>query len=112
MNVAQKSSKLLNKYYEQTLKYVNSFISLEKSEIPNEKSETPKVKSKKDRQTTSSKKPKKEPNTDRLMTKQELKEYDGSEDSKGIYVAILGSVFDVGTGRQHYGPGGGYSFFA
>ncbi|XP_059479052.1 neuferricin [Neocloeon triangulifer] len=46
-----------------------------------------------------------------LMTKAELAQYDGSEGSKGLYVAILGSVFDVSAGKDHYGPGCSYHFF-
>ena len=46
-----------------------------------------------------------------LFTKEEIKAYDGSEGSKGLYLGILGRVFDVSKGAQHYGPGGGYSFF-
>lgn len=33
-----------------------------------------------------------------LLTKEDLKKYDGSEGSKGLYVAILGSIFDVYAG--------------
>jgi hypothetical protein len=33
-----------------------------------------------------------------LLTKEDLKNYDGSEGSKGLYVAILGSIFDVSAG--------------
>jgi hypothetical protein len=51
-------------------------------------------------------------NKEIILSKEELKEYDGEENSKGIYVAILGSVFDVESGEKHYGPGGGYHFFA
>lgn len=50
--------------------------------------------------------------SDRLLSLEELAVYDGREDSKGLYVAILGRVFNVEKGRKHYGPGGGYSFFA
>ena len=48
----------------------------------------------------------------RIMTKEELKKYDGSEGSPGTYLAILGQVFDVSKGSDHYGQGGGYSFFS
>ena len=48
----------------------------------------------------------------KIFTKEELKQYDGSEGSKGLYLAFLGRVYDVSKGKQHYGPGGGYSFFA
>ncbi|XP_054715674.1 neuferricin-like [Uloborus diversus] len=46
-----------------------------------------------------------------LLTSEQLKEFDGGPDSKGLYLAILGEVFDVEKGAQHYRPGGGYSFF-
>ena len=49
---------------------------------------------------------------DALLSKEELALYHGGEGSKGLYIAILGRVYDVETGRKHYGPGGGYSFFA
>ncbi|XP_014053661.2 neuferricin [Salmo salar] len=48
----------------------------------------------------------------RLIIKDELSLYSGEEDSKGLYLAILGQVFDVEKGMKHYGPGGGYHFFA
>ena len=51
-------------------------------------------------------------NIERLITPEELKKYDGTEGSPGLYIAILGQVFDVSKGKDHYGPGGGYSFFA
>ncbi len=48
----------------------------------------------------------------RLFTVEELKEYDGNENSKGLYISIMGDVFDVEKGAQHYGPGGTYHIFA
>lgn len=48
----------------------------------------------------------------RLIGKNELSLYDGAEGSKGLYLAILGQVFDVGKARNHYGPDGGYHCFA
>lgn len=51
-------------------------------------------------------------NTDRLITMEELKAYDGSDDNKPVYLGLMGEVFDVSSGRQHYGKDGGYSFFA
>lgn len=49
---------------------------------------------------------------ERLFTKEELKKCDGGTDSQGLlYLAILGEVFDVEKGAQHYRSGGGYSFF-
>lgn len=47
-----------------------------------------------------------------IMTKEELKVYDGSVPGKGPYLAVLGQIFDVSKGRDHYGPGGGYAFFS
>lgn len=48
----------------------------------------------------------------RLLSRSELSQYDGEEGSKGIYLAILGQVFDVHKGQKHYGPGGAYHFMA
>ncbi|XP_037125014.1 neuferricin [Syngnathus acus] len=48
----------------------------------------------------------------RLLNSQELALYNGGEGSKGIYLAILGQVFDVHSGLKHYGPGGAYHFMA
>ena len=48
----------------------------------------------------------------RIFTKEELKQYDGSDEKKPVYLALLGSVFDVTRGKRHYGKGGGYSFFS
>lgn len=50
--------------------------------------------------------------TEKLFTPEELRKYDGGPDSVGLYLAILGEVFDVEKGAQHYKPGGGYAFFA
>ncbi|XP_078403972.1 neuferricin isoform X1 [Cetorhinus maximus] len=47
-----------------------------------------------------------------LFTKSELSRYNGEKGSPGLYLAILGQVFDVSRGKKHYGPGGSYSFFA
>lgn len=49
---------------------------------------------------------------ERIFTKEELKQYDGSVKGKGPYLAVLGQVFDVSKGMDFYGPGGGYSFFS
>ena len=48
---------------------------------------------------------------DILYTKDELAEYDGGSDSPGLYLGILGRVYDVSAGKKHYGENGGYSFF-
>ncbi|XP_069828567.1 neuferricin [Dendropsophus ebraccatus] len=49
---------------------------------------------------------------ERLLNPEELSRYDGGHGSPGLYLALLGQVFDVHKGRKHYGPGGSYSFFA
>ena len=48
----------------------------------------------------------------RVLSQSELGQYDGSPGSPGLYLALLGEVYDVSAGSQYYGPGGGYSFFA
>ncbi|KAG8451826.1 hypothetical protein GDO86_003862 [Hymenochirus boettgeri] len=48
----------------------------------------------------------------RLLNREELSLYHGGPGSPGLYLAILGKVFDVQKGSKHYGPGGSYSFFA
>ncbi|KAL3092352.1 hypothetical protein niasHS_007561 [Heterodera schachtii] len=47
-----------------------------------------------------------------LFTIDRLALHDGNDQSKPIYLAILGRVFDVEKGRKHYGIGGTYHFFA
>lgn len=46
------------------------------------------------------------------LTLEQLKQYDGSNPSNTIYVAVKGRVFDVTTGKSFYGPGGSYCMFA
>ncbi|KAJ3247546.1 hypothetical protein HDU78_003959 [Chytriomyces hyalinus] len=47
------------------------------------------------------------------LTTEELKQYDGKDPNKPVYLAINGRVYDVTAGRdKYYGPGGGYSFFS
>lgn len=48
----------------------------------------------------------------RLLSRSELALHDGEQGSKGLYLAILGQVFDVHKGEKHYGPGGAYHFMA
>ncbi|KYO32032.1 neuferricin [Alligator mississippiensis] len=48
----------------------------------------------------------------RLLSAAELARYTGAEGSPGLYLAVLGQVFDVRRGREHYGPGGAYSGLA
>ncbi|XP_077167469.1 neuferricin isoform X2 [Paroedura picta] len=49
---------------------------------------------------------------ERTLSAAELSRYAGGVGSAGLYLAVLGKVFDVQRGRKHYGPGGAYSFFA
>ena len=53
-----------------------------------------------------------EPLPDKEMSLEELKEYDGSDPSKPIYLAIRGRVYDVTVGKDFYEPGGPYHLFA
>lgn len=46
------------------------------------------------------------------ISSSDLSQYDGSDPSKPIYVAIKGKVFDVTPKREMYGPGAGYNIFA
>lgn len=48
----------------------------------------------------------------RLLSRRELSLYSGEEGSRGLYLALLGQVFDVHKGHKHYGPGGAYHFMA
>ncbi|XP_022668210.1 neuferricin-like isoform X1 [Varroa jacobsoni] len=41
-----------------------------------------------------------------------LARYDGKTGSKGLYLALLGKVYDVEKGAKYYREGGSYSFFA
>eukprot|EP00164_Ancoracysta_twista_P007525 GFYU01010698.1.p1 GENE.GFYU01010698.1~~GFYU01010698.1.p1 ORF type:complete len:257 (+),score=80.17 GFYU01010698.1:75-845(+) len=50
-------------------------------------------------------------NGDKIFTKDELKQFDGNDKTKGTYVAVAGNVFDVSEGK-FYQPGGGYAFFS
>jgi len=47
--------------------------------------------------------------TEMLFTKEALKKY--SDTRNGLYLAILGKVYDVGKGEKFYGPEGSYHFF-
>ncbi|XP_074584235.1 putative steroid-binding protein 3 [Curcuma longa] len=46
------------------------------------------------------------------LTLQQLRDFDGSDASKPIYVAIRGTIYDVSAGKGFYGPGGAYAAFA
>ncbi|KAH9815468.1 cytochrome b5-like heme/steroid binding domain-containing protein [Melampsora americana] len=52
------------------------------------------------------------PPKDDPFTLQELSQYDGTDPSKPIYVAIKGIVFDVSSKAEMYGPSGSYRIFA
>jgi membrane-associated progesterone receptor component len=42
----------------------------------------------------------------------EVAQYDGSDSTKPLLLAIRGQVYDVTRGRDFYGPGGPYAMFA
>jgi predicted heme/steroid binding protein len=46
------------------------------------------------------------------MTLAELAQYDGTDETKPLYLAINGTIYDVSSNRRTYGPGGSYSVFA
>ncbi|KAM7206432.1 hypothetical protein V8F20_002781 [Naviculisporaceae sp. PSN 640] len=46
------------------------------------------------------------------LTPAELALYDGTDESKPIYLAINGTIYDVSANRRTYGPGGSYHWFA
>jgi membrane-associated progesterone receptor component len=48
----------------------------------------------------------------RDYTRAELSQYDGSDPGKPLLLAIRGQVYDVGRGRDFYGPCGPYEIFA
>jgi len=48
----------------------------------------------------------------RVWSVEELALHDGSDPSKPVLLSILGEVFDVSHGKQHYGKDMGYSYFA
>ncbi|XP_055533955.1 neuferricin homolog [Wyeomyia smithii] len=48
---------------------------------------------------------------DLLFTESELAQYDGKPGSKGLFLVILGHVYDVESGSKHYGPGEAYNMF-
>ncbi|KAI9159940.1 hypothetical protein LWI28_003548 [Acer negundo] len=46
------------------------------------------------------------------ITKEDLKQYDGSDSKKPLLMAIKGQIYDVSQSRMFYGPGGPYALFA
>ena len=48
----------------------------------------------------------------RWVTPEELAARVGDPPGSPVWLAFLGEVFDVTAGAAHYGPGGGYHFFA
>lgn len=52
------------------------------------------------------------PPKDDPITPEELAQYNGTDPSKPVYVAIKGLVFDVSPRREMYEPGKGYHIFA
>ncbi|CAH7684261.1 cytochrome b5-like heme/steroid binding domain-containing protein [Phakopsora pachyrhizi] len=53
-----------------------------------------------------------DPPKDERFSLEQLRQFDGRDPSKPIYVAIKGIVFDVSSKREVYGPGGSYHIFA
>lgn len=45
------------------------------------------------------------------LTLDQLKQFDGTDPSKPIYISVRGRIFDVSTGKSYYGPGGSYAMF-
>ncbi|XP_023386225.1 neuferricin isoform X3 [Pteropus vampyrus] len=48
----------------------------------------------------------------RLFVPGELARYRGGPGDPGLYLALLGRIYDVSSGRRHYEPGAHYSGFA
>lgn len=46
------------------------------------------------------------------LTLEQLAAFDGTDESRPIYLAINGTIYDVTVGRRIYGPGGSYHWFA
>lgn len=53
-------------------------------------------------------------NAHRMFEASELLQYDGTDETKPIYLAVFGKIYDVTSGRRFYGPEAGphYHFFA
>ncbi|CAE6532502.1 unnamed protein product [Rhizoctonia solani] len=52
------------------------------------------------------------PPKDDPYTLEKLKEFNGDDPTKPVYVSIKGTVFDVTAKRDTYGPGGSYALLA
>mmetsp|Transcript_27193 Transcript_27193/g.41734 ORF Transcript_27193/g.41734 Transcript_27193/m.41734 type:complete len:191 (-) Transcript_27193:233-805(-) len=52
------------------------------------------------------------PDALRLITEEELSQYDGIAPKGTIWISVLGEVFDVTGGREYYGEGNSYHVFA
>ena len=57
------------------------------------------------------------PDPPRNFTVKQLRHFDGTidektEEAKPVYLSVGGTVFDVSSGRDFYGPGGPYEIFA
>lgn len=48
----------------------------------------------------------------KIFSKDDLTQFTGEDNEKPIYLAFLGKVYDVSSGKEHYGVGGAYHFFA
>lgn len=48
----------------------------------------------------------------KVFTVEELKKYNGSDQSLPIYLAYEGKIYDVSSGREYYKTGGVYHFLA
>lgn len=46
------------------------------------------------------------------MTDLEIAQFSGEDETKPIYLAINGTIYDVSVGARHYGPKGSYHIFA
>jgi len=65
-----------------------------------------------DENSKSKKKKKSLMDPNKVFTAEELNEYDGSDPTKPIYIALFGEVFDVTKGGKHYAKDGSYNGFA
>ncbi|KPP79375.1 neudesin-like, partial [Scleropages formosus] len=48
----------------------------------------------------------------RLFTEEDLKNYNGHDEGKPVYMAVKGVVFDVSKGKEFYGKGAPYNALA